>query len=184
MTVSDILCVAFLFSSKTSSLQTAPKEKKHLFAFLILLGLLLLEYPAWIGTLTFAVHRGLKGQVETFTREFSSTDLILVDQNATGDGFAMLTGPGQFLYGKQTVYFFNPYDLPALDTSRFDRIYLLTPEESQARYATVFGERLVFKRSVTLTLEHLEDSSLKQSASFHLPEPMTTTTRNLLFQVY
>ena len=96
----------------------------------------------------------------------------------------MLTGPGQFLFGKNTVYFFNPYDLPALDTSRFERIFLLTPEESQGRYGAVFGERLIYKQSVTFTLEQFEPVSLNNNPAWHFPKKSTINTKNLLFQVY
>ncbi|MFZ3031829.1 MAG: hypothetical protein WA082_02225 [Candidatus Moraniibacteriota bacterium] len=183
---SAVMCLALLFAKKeaTPLFPVKQPEGKRLFLVtLIFLGLILLQYPAWSGQLWFAEHRGLTEQIATFSQEFSDQDLILVDRNATGDGFAMLTGPAQFLFGKNTVYFFNPYDLTALDTSRFEHVYLLTPEESQSRYAAVFGDRLVFKKSVTFTLEQYEVLSLAQN-SLRLPEKQTITTRNILFQIY
>lgn len=183
---SAVMCLALLFAKKeaTPLFPVRQPEGKRLFLVtMIFLGLILLQYPAWSGQLWFAEHRGLTEQIATFSQEFSDQDLILVDRNATGNGFAMLTGPAQFLFGKNTVYFFNPYDLPALDTSRFKHVYLLTPEESQSRYAAVFGDRLVFKKSVTFTLEQYEVLSLAQN-SLRLPEKQTLTTRNILFQIY
>jgi len=181
----SVICVAFLFSEKRiAHLPEKPRGQKLFWATLVFLGLFILQFPAWSSQFSFAEYRGLRNQVATFAQEFTDRDLILVDQNATGDGFAMLTGPGHFLYGKNTVYFFNPYDLPALDTSRFERVYLLTPEESEGRYAAVFGERLIFKKSVTFSLEHLEDLSATKNTTWRLPETMTTKTKNLLFQIY
>lgn len=182
---SAVICIAYLFSrEQKSALLVMPQGKRFFFATLIFFGLILLQFPAWSTQVTFAENRGLRGQIEAFTAQFSPNDLILVDQNATGDGFAMLTGPGQFLYGKNTVYFFNPYDLPALDTSAFERIFLLTPEESQSRYGAVFGERLIYKQSITFTFEQFENISLSTNPVWRLPEKTILKTTNLLFQVY
>lgn len=181
---SAVVALAFLFTKDRSFPIGMPTGKRLLFASFAFLGLFFLQFGAWYSQLFFAEHRTLREQVATFTQDFSDKDLILVDQTATGNGFSMLSGPGQFLYGKNTVYFFNPYDLAALDTSRFERVYLLTPEESQSRYAEVFGERLVFKKSVTFTLENLEVVPLRQSTSLRLPEKQVIETRNSLFQIY
>ncbi len=182
---SAVLCIALLFSRKDETVALEQPRGKRLFlGSLIFLGLILLQYPAWSAQFSFAEGRGLKNQIATFTQEFSDKDLILVDPNATGDGFAMLTGPGQFLFGKNTIYFFNPYDLPALDTSSFERVFLLAPQESQARYAAVFGERLIFKKTVTFTLEQFENLSLVGGNDFRLPKKTTLQTTNSLFQVY
>ena len=175
---STIIGIAFLFARGTPTFPvTQPGGKRLFFVSIIFTGLLFLQYPAWSNQLGFAEGRGLRSQIASFVSSFGEKDLILVDNGATGDGFFMLSGPGQFLFGKNTVYFFNPYDLPALDTSHFNHIYLLTPQESQARYAAVFGERLVFKKFVDFSLEHLGDNSV-------LPEKTTTETHNLLFQIY
>jgi hypothetical protein len=161
----------------------APQGKRLFFVSIIFLGLIMLQYPAWSTQLFYAEHRGLQEQVTAFANQFSEKDLILVDNGTTGDGFSMLSGPGQFLYGKNTVYFFNPLDLDALDTSPFERVYLVTPDENQARYASVFGERLVRKGSVTFTLERFELLPLSESAS-RLPEKEVRKTSNTIFQVY
>ncbi|MDP2837887.1 MAG: hypothetical protein Q8O53_01240 [Candidatus Moranbacteria bacterium] len=181
---SAVLGIALLFAKDQQFPLVAPRGNRLLFASLVFLSLIMLQYPAWSATLTFAENRGLQEQIRTVTDIFSDKDLVLVDRSATGDGFAMLSGPGSFLYGKNTVYFFNPYDLAALDTSHFERVYLLVPEETQGRYAAVFGDRLVFKQSVTFSLKHLENLSLRENAPFRVPLPMTTETTNILFQVY
>lgn len=182
---SAVIALAFLFTKNRSFPLGMPTGKRLLFASFSFLGLFFLQFPAWSTQLFFAEHRTLREQIATFSKEFSDKDLILVDRTATGNGFSMLSGPGQFLFGKNTVYFFNPYDLAALDTSRFERVYLLTPEESQSRYAEVFGERLVFKKSVTFTLEHFEVLPLRQDiSSLRLPEKQILGTRNSLFQIY
>ncbi|MDZ4385259.1 MAG: hypothetical protein U0944_02450, partial [Candidatus Moranbacteria bacterium] len=39
-----------------------------------------------------------------------------------------MTGPLNFLYGKQAVYFFNPKDLDKLDHEKFSSIYFIIPD--------------------------------------------------------
>lgn len=180
---SAVLGIALLFSHTRSLPVEAPKGKRLFFASLIFLGLITLELPAFTSQIAFAEHRTLQNQITSFASEFSDTDLILVDRNVTGDGFAMLSGPAQFLSGKNMVYFFNPYDLAALDTSRFERVFLLTPEESQGRYAAVFGEKLARKGTITFSLEQYETLSLSSDA-LRLPEKEILHTQNILFQIY
>lgn len=181
---SATLALALLFATDRSFPLALPTGKRRVLVGALFTGLCLLQFPAWYHQLFYAENRGLRDQIANFSQAFSDRDLILVDQNATGDGYAMLSGPGQFLYGKNTVYFFNPYDLAVLDTTRYEHIYLLTPEESQSRYATVFGEHLVFKQFITFTLNHWENLSLKQSSPVRLPAVVNTETRNVLFQIY
>ena len=181
---SAVLALALLGAEQRTLPVARPRGKRLLFVSLAFLGLFLLQFPAWQGQLLFAEQRTLRDQIARFSQDFSDQDLILVDQNVTGDGFAMLSGPGQFLFGKNTVYFFNPYDFTALDTKRYEHIYLIAPEENQGRYAAVFGDRLVFKKSIVFTSEHWENRSLKQALPLRLPNIETTETRNSLFQLY
>ncbi len=180
--VATTLTIGLLFARKRSLPIEQPGGKRLIFVSLIIAGLLILEFPAWRSQLFYAEARGLREQVATVTEGFTDTDLILVDRHATGDGFTMLSGPGQFLSGKNTVYFFNPYDLAALDTSRFTRVYLLVPEESQSRYAAVFGERLVYVKSINFVLNQFENLTL--SDALRLPTATTIETKNTLFQLY
>lgn len=179
---SAVVGLAILFAKDKSLPIGKPEGKRLFFVSVIFLSLAFLQYPAWKLGLSFAENRSLLGQVSAFSQEFSDQDLVLVDRYATGSGFAMLTGPSQFLYGKNMAYLFNPSDFEKLDTARFDHVYLLVPEESVGRYAAAFGDRLTFKKSVTFSLEQLESLSLNGGA-VRLPAKMTTETRNLLFQM-
>ncbi len=174
--------VALLSSGDTTSKQ-GPAKKQLFFSGVIFLGLLFFQYPAWSEYFTFAENKELVAQIDTFSRKFTEQDLILVDRLATGDGFAMLSGPAQYLFRKNTAYFFNPYDLERLDTSRFENTYFLVPEEDFSRYAAVFGERLTLESSVTFSLERLEPLSLRTDA-IRLPQKTVVTTRNLLFRIH
>lgn len=181
---SATLGIALLFAKVRELPIEKPAGKRLVFTTLIFLSLLFLQYPAWSSALLYAENKSLHSQVKRFSEEFSDKDLILVDRFATGSGFAMLSGPTQFLHGKNTVYFFNPSDLKNLDTSRYEKVYLLVPEEGQSRYVSVFGDRLTFKKSVTFTLEHFENLSLEEGSSLHFPRQTVTETRNSLFQIF
>ncbi len=181
--VSAVLCLA-LFLSKDRTLPLEPPTgKKFFLASIIFSGLLLLQLPAWFAAFPYAENRGLLKQVETFASDFSDHDLILVDRMSTGNGFTMLSGPMQFLFAKNVVYFFNPHDLDALDTNAFTHVYLLVPEEMEGRYAALFGKRLILRKSVTFSLAQFENVSLNGGEAFRLPTKTIVTTHDLLFQI-
>lgn len=181
---SAVVGLALLFTREKNFPIAKPQGKRLFFVSVIFLGLIILQYPAWNAGIFFAENRTLLKQIENFSGGFSDKDLILIDRNTTGNGFVMLTGPAQFLYGKNTVYFFNPYDFANLDTAPFERVYLLVPESDQAHYVSVFGNRLVFQKIVTFSLEQFENLSLEKESPLRLPEKTTKETRNFLFQVY
>lgn len=181
---SAVIGLGLLFSKERSLPLENPHGKRLFFVSIIFISLFLLQYPAWSSNLFFAENRGLREQVETFSQNFTNNDLILVDRFATGSGFSMLSGPTEFLYQKNTVYFFDAEKLADLDTSRFEHVYLLAPEESIPRYVAAFGDRLAFKKSITFSLEQFEKLSLSSEASLRLPEKTLIETHNTLFQIY
>jgi len=181
---SSIVGVALIFTKEKTFPIDRPKGKRLFLVSILFFALLVLQYPAFRYGISFAENRGLKEQIITFGQEFSDTDLVLVDRNVTGDGFALLTGPAQYLAGKNMVYFFNPDDLASIDLSPFAHIYLLVPEENQARYVSVFGDRLVFKKRVIFTNEQIEYNSLGDDTSFlGFPKKIFKETHNYLFQI-
>ncbi|MFZ2187668.1 MAG: hypothetical protein WAV46_03550 [Candidatus Moraniibacteriota bacterium] len=183
---SAVVGIALLFAKEKMFPIEMPQGKRLFFVSMIFLGLIALEYPAFSYGLPFAENQGLDKQIAAFSQEFSDTDLVLVDRNATGDGFAMLTGPAQYLSGKNMAYFFNPDDLARINLTPFTHTYLLVPDGDQARYVSVFGDRLVFKKTVTFSSIQLESTSLENNLSKtpHLPEKVLKETRNDLFQIY
>lgn len=176
--------LALLFAREKTFPIARPRGKRLFFVSLIFLGLIALEYPAWSYGLPFAENRTLSKQVAVFSEEFSDADLVLVDQNATGDGFSMLPSAAQFFSDKNMVYFFNPHDLAALDITPFTHTFLLVPEGDQGRYISVFGNRLVFKKTVTFSSERFENTSLEDGTAVRLPKKISRETRNLLFEIY
>ena len=82
----------------------------------------------------FSPNQNLLPQIEKLSSNFDKSDLVLVDRNATGDGWSMMTGPISFFFGKQAVYFFNPADLEKIDLKKFSNTYLIVPDNSLDLY--------------------------------------------------
>jgi hypothetical protein len=82
----------------------------------------------------FSENENMLGQIQKIGQNFKNTDLILVDQTATGDGWSMMTGPLGSLYEKQAVYLVNPEDLNKIDRAKFSQIYLIIPEDRYDYY--------------------------------------------------
>ncbi|NTU66720.1 MAG: hypothetical protein HGB08_02225 [Candidatus Moranbacteria bacterium] len=78
----------------------------------------------------FRENAELLKQTEDLSRNFSANDLVLLDRETDGDGWNMISGPMNFLFQKQAVYFFNPNDLSRIDTSRFEHVYLISPDSN------------------------------------------------------
>ena len=102
----------------------------YFFSSLLLIANLIVFVPY----LTVSLNKALLPQIKEISDTFNESDLILVDQKATGDGWSMMTGPMNFLYGKQAVYFFNPADLNRINRSNFRNIYLIIPDDSLNLY--------------------------------------------------
>lgn len=182
---SAVVGIALFFSKEKFFPIPLPQGKRLLMVSSIFLGLLAFQYSAWSTALPYAENRGLLDQITAFSQGFSENDLVLVDRNATGDGFAMLSGPAQYLLAKNMVYFFNPDDLNKLDTHDFAHVYLLVPQADQARYVSAIKSPLVYKKTVTFSLEQFENLSLEHSASttLRLPNKITKETHDTLFQI-
>lgn len=79
---------------------------------------------------SFIPHKNLLSQISLISQNFKANDLVLVDKNATGDGWSMMNGPLNFMEGKQAAYFFNPEDLGKIDQKKFEAIYFIIPDVS------------------------------------------------------
>lgn len=108
--------------------------KKHLFKFLLLAILLISNLAALIPTISLSDNKGLSAETKKLAVNFSPHDLVLVDRMASGNSWSMMTGPLMTLHGIQAVYFFNPGDARKIDTSGFDNVYVVIPEQSWALY--------------------------------------------------
>ena len=96
----------------------------------------------------------LNKQIVTFAQHFDSDDLVLVDRDAAGSGWAMITGPMRFIAGKNAVYFFNPEDLTKIDTERFDRVFLVTPRSNESFYLnSMLGDKMFYETKYSFVVQ-------------------------------
>ena len=103
---------------------------KKRFGFYLLLSVLLFSnLIVFFPNLSLRENYTLLSQIEKMSQDFQDTDLILIDREATGNPWAMMSGPMNVLFGKQSVYFFNPSDLDKINRSMFNNIYLIVPNE-------------------------------------------------------
>lgn len=109
-------------------------SKQRIVYYLVLVSFFILNFSVFMPYLTFYPHQTLLAQTEKISQNFKSTDLVLVDRLATGDGWSMLTGPMNFLFGKQSVYFFNLEDLSKINKSKFSNVYFIIPDSNISFY--------------------------------------------------
>ncbi len=138
----------------------------YIFSSLLLLANLLVFVPY----LAFSSNQNLLPQIKTISSNFSSTDLVLVDSKATGDGWSMMTGPMNFLFGKQAVYFFNPNDLAKIDRSKFSNIYFIIPNDDLETYRqSGLLARLVPVKNYQIATTALEATPTEPQQAFASP---------------
>ncbi len=160
--------------------------QKRRYFFYIFTGLIMLSnLIIFIPYLTVAPDKNLMSQIQTISNYFSSSDLILVDRGATGDGWAMMTGPMNFLYGKQAVYFFNPNDLTKINLKQFHAIYLIIPDFNIDSYRKngIFG-RLIPMRDYKIQTSMLDIQTNKQelyNTPIELPDNTNVTTYGKIY---
>jgi hypothetical protein len=125
--------------------------------------------------ITFSENAGLLRQTKALGENFLGTDLVLVDQLASGDGWSMISAPMSFLYGKQAIYFFNPADLSKLDLKKFANVYLIIPDENLALYAKFsLAEKLIPHKDYQLERKYLLVPDLAKNSGFFQELPIET----------
>ncbi len=102
----------------------------YIFSFFLLLTNLMIFSPL----LGVQENPTLLPQLGALSRNFQDNDLILVDRGATGNPWAMMAGPLNLIFKKQAVYFFNPEDLKKIDLTKFNKVYLIIPDDNLNAY--------------------------------------------------
>lgn len=151
---------------------------------LITIVLLIGNLPAFVYFATFSENKNLLEQTKKISQLFSSNDLILIDSQTTGDGWAMIAGPMSFLVGKNSAYFFNTQDLTKLDFKNFENVYLITPDSRIPFYTnSTISQSLIPVDQYTLTTARLELKSVSNSLPVHFPEKKTTSIHGIIFKI-
>ena len=122
----------------------------------------------------FSENQGLLIQVKKLSETFSNTDLVLVDQLASGDGWSMIGAPMSFLYGKQAVYFFNTNDFAKIDLKKFTNTYLIIPDRNIALYENFdLSKKAPPQEEYRLERKYLIVPNLSRDSNFSQELPIT-----------
>lgn len=105
-------------------------NKKRIYFYILFALLIGTNLLTFIPYLSFSQNKNLLPQIKAISDGFTASDLVLIDREATGDGWSMMAGPMSFLYGKQAVYFFNPKDLAKIDLKKFTNVYFIIPDNN------------------------------------------------------
>lgn len=155
------------------------KNKKSLL-YAVFLILMLINVPVFAKYGFFSENKNLLDQTRDISLNFSNNDLVLVDRLASGGGWEMLTGPLDFFYGKQAVYFLNPRDLEKIDKQKFNKIYLITPVENIDFYKkSAIGKQLQYFKEYSLETARLDISE----NSARLPEKKSVEVKGKIFEI-
>lgn len=159
------------------------EKKKLIFAGSIII-LIAMNIPSFAKYLVFSENDILLAQTREFSRQFTDDDLILVDRLASGDGWSMITGPASFLFGKNAVYFFNPSDLKKINAQKFNKIYLVVPDNNSVLYDKLSSEyQLVYANSYFLSASRLKISNRYEKNYPGLPEIVTSETGGKIYEI-
>lgn len=128
------------------------KKKNIIWGIIIFLIIISFNLKPLTKYLTFIPGKNLLSETQLLSQNFSDKDLILVDQLASGDNFEMIADPLNSIFNKNAVYFFNPQDLRRINTQKYDKIYLITPESKVEYYKkTELGSNMIFIKNYSLS---------------------------------
>ncbi len=155
-------------------------KKKFIWGAIVFPVILFFNFKPFVNYLTFIPTKNLFADTQILSQKFSPTDLILVDQLATGDKYEMMADPLNSIFGKNAVYFFNHQDLEKINTTQYSRIYLLAPTDKQEYYQKIFS-----KESLVLIdkYEVKSDRLISEKSPSALPRRETQIVQGLIFQI-
>ena len=169
---------ALMFYAVLFLIDFLAEKKIKLFWAILAIVFLLGAYP-FAKFVTFSDNLGLLESTQKLSQSFSEGDLVLVDRLAGGNGWSMPTGPMNFLFGKQAVYFFNPNDLSKIDLQKFAKIYLIVSDENLSFYQnSVIGSRLINPVAYSLTTSNLDTNELVR-----LPKRESLEVKGKIFEI-
>ncbi|MEI7891237.1 MAG: hypothetical protein WCI36_04715 [bacterium] len=188
--VFSLFPLAIFYSGMVLSRMLQPKKqitnesRTRSLGFLLAIALFAMNMPAFLKYATYSENKGLLSQAEKLSLKFQSNDLILIDQQASGDGWSMLTGPMSYLFKKNAVYFFNNQDLAKLDFSKFDNVYLVSAEKQSLLYKnSTIGEKLTLVDHYSLSTTRLDITKASKGESMYLPEKKNVTITGNIYKI-
>lgn len=145
--------------------------KNKMYLFYIFSGLLLLpNLLLFARYFPIVPHQKLLSEIDAIARDFSNEDLLLIDNETTGDGWSMISGPLNFIYNKQCAYFFNVNDLEKINLDKFNKVYFLIPDNHADHY--IKGgllEKMDLVKNYIFYNNFLESDAINESISMRSP---------------
>lgn len=156
--------------------------KKKIYAYALAAIILATNLVVSFPYLSFSQNEKLLSDTRDVASTFGENDLILVDRQASGDGWSMISGPLYFLFGKQAVYFFNPEDLKKLDLEKFSNIYFIIPDDNLQMYLDAgLLERLVTIKDYQLESDRLSGGGTGEKAEWNSSVSLPRMERNVSY---
>ena len=183
----SILPAAIFYSGLILGEQFEDKSRKIklIFCEIVIILLIAGNLPAFYRFLFFSENKNLLEETQNFSEKFSDNDLVLVDRNASGDGWSMISGPLNSIFGKNSAYFFNTNDLSKLNLQKFNKVYLIVSDRETDYYLnSTIGSRLKISEEYSLSfsrLDSLQDDSLEITTV--LPDKKETTVKGKIFEI-
>ena len=156
------------------------KKKRffYLFSFFLLLTNLMIFSPF----LKLQENPTLLPQIEKLSLNFEDNDLVLIDRGATGNPWAMMTGPMNLLFKKQAIYFFNPDDLKKIDLSQFKKVYLVIPDDNLPAYKeTGLLNNMITVKSYSLENFSLNEMDISRADRYSSPVILPPYLKNYIY---
>lgn len=165
-------------------LSRAKTLTSKILSTIIIFILIGMNLPAFLNYLTFSENNGLLEQTEKISSRFSEKDLVLVDRETSGDGWAMISGPMNSIFKKNAVYFFNTQDLAKINADNFDKIYLISPDEQVPYYLnSTIGEKLTEVDEYKLSSTRLDTEPANPLKRISFPEKKNFTITGKIFEI-
>jgi hypothetical protein len=125
----------------------------------------------------FSENQKLLDETRRLAEAIGPQDLLLIDRDATGDPYALPSGPLRFLFDKNAVYAFNPDDFAKIPKDRYHHIYLLVPNNAVERWGSI-SATFSFISTFSFETKRLGPLTLNEPA---FPDKTSITTDSLLF---
>ncbi len=131
--------------------------KRKILAYILISILIVSNLFVTLNYITYSPNENLASEIETISKEFEDDDLVLMDRLATGNPWAMMSGPLYYVFGKQAAYFPNPEDIDKIEKDKFRKIYLIIPNQDLDFYTDFeIFDHLKFVKNYTLKYQDLE----------------------------
>lgn len=153
--------------------------RKVFWANSLIIIVIALNLPLTINFFTFSENKDLLEQTEKISQNFTPNDLVLIDRDTTGDGWSMISGPMNFVFKKNSAYFFNPADFDRINKAAFENIYLICPEEKIEFYKnSSLGNKMGEYNEYSISTTRLQKNS-----GYSIPKKETVSISGKIFQL-